>query len=55
MFSLPLLFTIAFLGICINWILQSGVNLYLILFYVLVGVPVLTITLAFGVWTFTAK
>ncbi len=52
---LPLFFTVAFLGICINWVIQSGVNMYLILFYTLMWLPLFLITIAVGIWTFSKK
>ena len=55
LFTLPLFFTIAFLGICVNWIIQTGINLYLILFYTLMWIPLFLITIAVGIWTFTKK
>lgn len=55
LFMLPLFFTVAFLGICINWVIQSGVNMYLILFYTLMWLPLFLITIAVGIWTFSKK
>jgi hypothetical protein len=52
---MPLFFTVIFLGICVNWMVQTGVNMYLILFYSLVWVPLFVITVAIGIVTFSKK
>jgi hypothetical protein len=43
------------LGICINWIFQSGISLYLILFFVLGLLPITSITVTTFVWALTKK
>lgn len=50
---ISILFTIVFLGICINWVIQSGINLYLILFYIFAWIPSFLIAIVIGTLNFT--
>jgi hypothetical protein len=55
LFIISIFFTIVFLGICINWVIQSGINLYLILFYIFAWIPTFLIVIVIGTLNFAKK